>query len=136
MISAINHITLSVSNLDECFTFYTKVLGLKPLALRKNKSAYLLAGDDWLALVQAKDSHAPSNSYSHLAFSVSLEEFASLSERIRSSGVEIWQDNSSPGESLYFLDPSGNKLEIHVGSWQSRLQWLRDNPSPEVKLFV
>ncbi len=136
VVSDINHITLSVIDLNESFEFYTKTLGLKPLALRKEKSAYLLAGNDWITLVKAKDPNVNKTSYAHLAFSVTPQEFKAVSERIRSSGSEIWQDNSSPSESLYFLDPSGNKLEIHVGNWQSRIQWLKENHSSEVELFV
>lgn len=136
LVSGINHITLSVNNLNQSFEFYTKVLGLKPLALRKEKSAYMLAGDEWIALVKAKEPISNAASYTHLAFSVTPQEFKTLSEQIRSSGAEIWQDNSSPDESLYFLDPSGNKLEIHVGNWNSRIQWLKDNPSADVELFI
>lgn len=135
MISAINHATLSVRDIDEAFRFYREVLQLKPLAKRKNKSAYFLAGEDWIALVQAKGEVSTPSSYAHLAFSVSRKEFDATSARIKESGATIWQENSSPGESLYFLDPSGNRLEIHTGSWRSRFQWLKDNPTAEVELF-
>lgn len=135
MISAINHVTLSVRDIDEAFLFYRDVLQLKPLAKRKNKSAYFLAGEDWIALVQAKADVSTASSYAHLAFSVSPKEFDIVSVRIKMSGATIWQENSSPGESLYFLDPSGNRLEIHTGSWRSRLQWIKDNPTEEVQLF-
>ena len=52
---------------------------------------------------------------SHLAFSVDAEGFASLSEAIRLSGARFWKENRSEGPSLYFEDPDGHKLEIHVG---------------------
>jgi catechol-2,3-dioxygenase len=137
MIDGMNHITLTVSDLDQAFAFYQEVLGLKPLAKRKNKSCYFLAGPNWLALVldSKKDTSCCDRSYTHLAFSVSETHFSVVSEKIKKSGAKIWQNNSSPGESLYFLDPSGNKLEIHSGSWQSRVNWLKENPSDEVTLF-
>lgn len=49
MITGINHITLSVINLDESFNFYTQVLCCQPVAKWK-QGAYLLAGDLWLCL--------------------------------------------------------------------------------------
>jgi catechol 2,3-dioxygenase-like lactoylglutathione lyase family enzyme len=133
MIKGFNHITLSVSDLEESFRFYQDVLGLKAMAKRKQKSAYFLAGGDWLAIVQTKQT--PPDTYSHLAFSVEQKDFVKLAEQMRNSGAKIWQENTSPGDSLYFLDPSGNRLELHAGSWRSRIEWLRQNPSAEVELF-
>jgi catechol 2,3-dioxygenase-like lactoylglutathione lyase family enzyme len=135
-VTGINHVTLSVNDLDQSFEFYRDVLGLKPLAKRKNTSAYFLAGNDWIALVQTKERVSVSPLYSHLALTISVSHFAELSKRIVNSGAIIWQENSTPGESLYFLDPSGNKLEIHTGDWKSRINWLRENPSSEVELFL
>ncbi len=137
MINGINHITIAVSDLDQCFDFYHEVLGFKALAKRHKKSAYLLSGSDWIVLVQDRNVADPTfrRSYAHLAFSVTESNFLEMSEKIKKSGAEIWQENSSPGESLYFLDPSGNRLEIHSGDWKSRLQWLKDNPTDEVTLY-
>jgi catechol 2,3-dioxygenase-like lactoylglutathione lyase family enzyme len=49
VIKGINHITLSVKNVDQSFEFYTHVLGFKPVA-KWLKGAYLLAGDLWFCL--------------------------------------------------------------------------------------
>jgi len=51
-----------------------------------------------------------------------------MSERILKAGAVIFKKNTSPGKSLYFLDPDGHKLEIHVGNWQTRLQIKKENP--------
>jgi len=50
MIGGVNHITLSVRDVDRSFGFYVETLGAKPLA-RWSKGACLLAGDLWLCLV-------------------------------------------------------------------------------------
>ena len=135
MISGINHVTLSVENLDVAFDFNRDVLDFKPFAKRHGKSAYFLTGDDCAVLVQAKIRPFQGDSYAHLAFAVHPSDFKKLESQIKSSDATIWQENSSPGESLYFLDPSGNKLEVHSGDWRSRLRWLKENPSNEVTLF-
>ena len=135
-INGVNHITLSVVDLEKSFDFYKDVLGFRPLAKRRGKSAYFLSGSSWIALVVDKlKSVEGQREYAHIAFSVNSLDFQKIARRIVDSGAKIWQENSSLGESLYFLDPSSNKLEIHTGDWRSRLKWLRENPSPEVELY-
>ncbi|MEL7226304.1 MAG: VOC family protein, partial [Cyanobacteria bacterium J06576_12] len=51
MITGLNHVTLSVLDLDRSFEFYTQILSFQPLAKWK-KGAYLLAGDLWFTLYQ------------------------------------------------------------------------------------
>ena len=128
MISGLNHLTLSVQDLDRSSRFYVDTLGLKPLA-RWPRGAYLLAGDLWLCLTL--DEHArssPPPEYSHIAFSVAGPQFDDFAARISASGAAIWQDNRSEGASLYFLDPDGHKLEIHAGDWRTRLTAMKEDP--------
>jgi catechol 2,3-dioxygenase-like lactoylglutathione lyase family enzyme len=44
MIQSINHITLSIADVERSFAFYTTVLGFRPVA-KWPKGDYLLAGD-------------------------------------------------------------------------------------------
>jgi catechol 2,3-dioxygenase-like lactoylglutathione lyase family enzyme len=115
----INHITLAVRDLGRSFVFYRDVLGLKPLC-RWDLGAYFLCGEFWFCLNLDKTAQ-PDIGYTHYAFSVAAKDFKSISERIINSGAKIFQPNSSEGDSLYFLDPDGYKLEIHVGDWRSRV---------------
>lgn len=70
----------------------------------------------------------------HLTFSVRDLE-ASFSERLRKAGVVEWKENSSEGESMYFLDPDGHKLELHVGDWRTRLEACRARPYDGMAFF-
>lgn len=128
MITGINHITLSIGDIERSFAFYTNVLGFRPVA-KWPKGAYLLAGDIWVALVA--DQHVRQSTlpeYTHIAFSVSEQDFGPLSERIRASGVEIWQENWTEGDSLYFVDPNGHKLEIHASDLATRIRAAKAHP--------
>lgn len=119
MITGINHITLAIKNLNKSFTFYANVLGFKPL-VRWDKGAYFLAGDFWFCL-NVDANQRPTPCYTHYAFTVTQEQFDEMSKAIIQSSIKIFKENTSPDDSLYFLDPDGHKLEIHVGNWQSRL---------------
>lgn len=135
-IGSLNHVTLSVGQLERSFEFYARVLGFRPLA-RWTRGAYFLAGNStWLCLTL--DARAPttrSAEYSHLAFSVTAESFPHAVAAIRASGAQAWQENSSEGDSYYFLDPDGHKLEIHVGDWCSRLAACKQQPYDGMEFF-
>ncbi len=134
MITGINHITVSVKDIQKSFTFYKDILELKPLCLWP-EGAYFLAGNFWFCL--SKDtSHSPNNGYTHFAFSVDPEYFQKMKNKIKENNVPVWKKNKSEGDSIYILDPDGHKLEIHVGDWQSRLQEKKKNPWPDTQFFI
>ncbi|WP_085900524.1 fosfomycin resistance glutathione transferase [Kiloniella majae] len=125
-VTGLNHITLAVKDLDRSVTFYRDVLGLD---LRKvwPGGAYLEAGSFWICLSPdpaVRD--IPHPDYTHIAFSVEEEAFASFCEQLNEFGVEIWKENKSEGASFYFLDPDHHKMELHVGDLQSRLAGMED----------
>ena len=113
MINGLNHITIAVSDIQRSLDFYTKLLGFNGHVVW-DSGAYLSSNGIWLCL--SLNNPSPSKDYSHLAWSVSNSDFDSLSQQIVSSGAELWKSNKSEGNSLYFLDPDGYKLEIHVES--------------------
>lgn len=136
MISGLSHITLSVGDLARALDFYRDVLGLR-LAARWPKGAYLAADGLWLALfLDPATRSGPLPEYTHVAFAIAEAEFGDLAARIEASGATIFQENSSEGHSLYFLDPDGHKLEIHVGDLASRLASARANPWPGLEIFT
>ena len=123
MITGLNHITLATEDLDRGVAFYRDVLGLSVDAVWQN-GAYLSAGALWLCLscdtpVQAR------RDYTHIAFDITAQDFDDMEKRIRASGAEIWKTNRSEGRSLYFCDPDGHRLEVHVGDLASRLSAMK-----------
>jgi catechol 2,3-dioxygenase-like lactoylglutathione lyase family enzyme len=136
MITGVNHITLAVRDVEQSFAFYSEVLGFRPQA-KWPDGAYLLAGETWVALVRddlVRREALPE--YTHVAFSVSSQDFGPLSERIRRSGAEIWQENRTEGASLYFIDPNGHKLEIHASDLTARLRAARQEPWPGLEILA
>lgn len=138
MLSGINHIMLSVAEVERSFVFYRDILGFRPLC-RHARGAYFLCGNDWIC-ISLKENYSvnPNPDYSHLAFSVSSRDFPILAQRIITSGAKIFQDNESEGASLYFCDPDGHQLEIHVGDYHSRINSKKINPGSwqDVEFFI
>jgi len=124
LLTGLNHITLATLDLDESIEFYS-MLGFEP-HVRWDKGAYLSINDLWLCLSLGDVSVKAD--YSHLAFSVEESDFENVRSMINDQKIETWQENSSEGKSIYFLDPSGHKLEAHVGSLTSRLSELKNTP--------
>lgn len=136
MITGINHIALAVRDLDESYDFYVNILGCRPVA-KWPEGAYVLAGSMWVGLIldpEVRD--APLPEYTHLCFSVGHDDFEELEQRILNVGAEVWQPNRTEGASLYFLDPSGHKLEIHATGLEQRLEHAKEHPWKGLELYV
>jgi len=128
VIEGLNHLTLSVEDLDRSVAFYRDMLGMQ-LAARWDSGAYLEAGTLWLCLsVAAIGQAVPAGGYTHYAFTVSASAFATYAARLRHLGVREWRDNRSEGDSLYVLDPDGHRLEMHAGTLATRLAQCRQHP--------
>jgi len=136
MVTGLNHVTLSVVDLDRAFRFYRETLGLRPVA-RWYRGAYLTAGDFWICLTLESDlsERTLNPTYDHIAFTVLASDYQALCARLMDAGAQQWQENHSEGDSFYFLDPDGHKLEIHVTELESRIAALRQRPPKELVFF-
>lgn len=133
-VTGLSHITLAVLDLERSLAFYRDILGCRVRGIWAD-GAYLEVGSLWLCL--SCDDHVRSSvraDYTHIAFSVSQEDYSALSDLL-SKECLIWKSDKSEGASTYFLDPDGHKLEIHVGSLESRLSHYRDNPAKGVTVL-
>ena len=118
MITGINHLTLAVREVDRSLDFYVNFLNCHTEA-RWDQGAYLSLGS--LCLCLSADESKPASDYTHIAFSVAADSFAESVALLKTAGVSVWKTNSSEGNSFYFLDPDGHKLELHDGDLSSRL---------------
>lgn len=132
-VTGLNHLTFAVSDLDRSVAFYRDLLGCELKAVWVT-GAYLEAGGLWLCLsVDQEARREPHPDYTHAAFGVEAGAFEALAARVRAA-ARIWKEDRSEGASLYFLDPDGHRLELHVGSLETRLKHYRDHPELGVTL--
>lgn len=123
MINGINHITFAVSDLEKSVDFYVNILGLR-LVGKWDKGAYLLAGNQWVALnIDDAVVLERKSDCTHISFNVLSTDFQKMKDKLKSAGVKSFKKNSSEGESFYFLDPDGHKLELHYNTIEDRLEW-------------
>lgn len=131
-VTGLNHVTLAVADLQRSFDFYVGVLRMTPHA-RWSRGAYLSAGELWLCL--SVDSAKPAADYSHIALAIRSVDLPEWQSRFADADVRLWKDNTSEGDSIYFLDPDGHQLELHAGDLQSRLNSIRLEPYDDLELF-
>ncbi|CUZ20709.1 Glutathione transferase fosA [Serratia marcescens] len=130
MLQSLNHLTLAVSNLQSSLAFWRDLLGLQ-LHAEWDTGAYLTCGDLLICLSYdvSRNYVAPRESdNTHYAFSIAPEDFEPFSYKLKQSEVMVWKANKSEGQSFYFLDPDGHKLELHVGDLASRLAQCMAKP--------
>ena len=96
-----------------------------------DKGAYLELSAIWLCLA-VEDTVTVRADDSHIAFST--PDFEKTAAKV-SAHAALWKDNVSEGQSLYFLDPDGHKLELHEGSLSSRLAHYAARSDGQVTLF-
>ena len=125
MITGLNHLTLAVGDVDRSVDFYVGLLGCRPEA-RRDRGAYLSAGALWLCL--SLDEPRPAGDHTHVTFGVAPDGFAAAAARLVEAGVTRWKENASEGDSFYFLDPDGHRLELHDGDLASRLASVARKP--------
>ena len=135
MLTGLNHLTFAVRDIERSTAFYQQVLGFR-LHASWNAGAYLSLGDLWLCLsLDSLKQEGPAPDYTHYAFSIAQTALDGLHQRLRDNHVTEWRQNLSEGDSLYFLDPDGHRLEAHVGDLNSRLAQCRVKPYAGMRFF-
>ena len=118
----IDHVAISVKDLNQSLEFYTKVLGLKITDREYSKSGveyFLDCGTSLVGLIQGNEKEGKhllqdgGLGGNHFAFRVELKDFDRIVEEVKERKIPItFHKKREKSWSLYFLDPDGNKLEI------------------------
>lgn len=127
-IRGINHLLVSVSDLERSIRFYQEALGAT-LLVKGRSLAYFDLGGLWLALNTEPDIPRSEirQSYTHLAFTVDEEDLPALEAKLAACGALLpgRERHSRDKSSLYFEDPDGHKFEFHTGTLRDRLDYYR-----------
>jgi catechol 2,3-dioxygenase-like lactoylglutathione lyase family enzyme len=114
----LDHVAITVSDLERSIAFYSEVLGLERKYEEWNVPMFMLAGSSGLALFPA-ESHPGEGGdgkaeirIMHIAFRVDRPEFDRARAELPSAGVEPRFEDHGSVHSIYFQDPDGHELEL------------------------
>jgi catechol 2,3-dioxygenase-like lactoylglutathione lyase family enzyme len=127
-VDGVVHWSIPVNDLEESEKFYGDLLGLESKGrLGNSKMACFKAGDHSILLCARKEPivRTPEqDNRLHHAFHVSPEMFEKGCKLLHEQGVRVPQAivyrerGHFTGRELYFLDPSGNLLELCDPTWK------------------
>ena len=120
-IEGIDHLVLTVKDVDETCRFYTSLLGMGVLTFLDDRKA-LLFGDQKINLHQhgqefEPKARRPKPGSADLCF-ITETPIQDAAAHVRSCGVEIIEGPvpktgaKGPIDSIYFRDPDGNLIEV------------------------
>jgi extradiol dioxygenase family protein len=126
-IEGLTHWSIPVNDLAESEKFYGEILGMEFKGRLGNSCMSCFdAGGTQLLLTERKDKIVRSpeqDNRLHHSFTVSSEDWEQAARLFKKHGVEIdevvyREKGHFTGRELYFLDPSGNMLEVRDPSWK------------------
>jgi len=138
-IDGVTHWSIPVNDLEESERFYRDVLGLEYRGRLGNSGmcCFTVGGQDILHY-QRKDKivRTPEqDNRLHHSFTVSPDEWEKAARLFRDLGVTVQdlvyrEHGLFTGRELYFLDPSGNVLEVRDPTWKAGM------PTPSYEEIV
>ena len=115
IIEGINHIGLTVSNLEESINFYKDLFDFEVVdKLGSAGQAFLRMGDMLISLNEVEGFSGSDSSDFAISFYVDEEDFEEALEELNEREITIVRgpENLRNGQSVVFTDLDGNKLEL------------------------
>ncbi len=115
VIEGVNHIGITVSNLEESIKFYREFFDFEVIdKLSTPGQAFLKMADIILGLNEVPGYRNGENSKGRISFFVDEQDFDDAVDELKESNIEIvyGPENIRNGQLVVFLDPDGNYIEL------------------------
>lgn len=127
-VDGVTHFSLPVRDLAEAEKFYQEIVGLEYRGRLNSAMACVSIGGTNILLCETRDMPAidpadARNSHVHHSFHMAPEEWEKgvrlLADRnVPISYLEYREKGYFTGREIYFLDPSGNRIEFRDPTWK------------------
>ncbi len=115
IIESINHIGITVSNLERSVNFYKEMFDFEVVESAGGADqAFLKMGDILISLSEVSEYKSPAESKNCISFFVDEEDFEDALDELEEKNIKIVHgpENIRNGKSVIFLDPDDNRIEI------------------------
>jgi len=113
VIESINYIGLTVSNLENSIKFYRELFDFDVVE-NNPKQAFIREGEIILCLNEAENFKNQPDTKSRVSFILDEDDFDDAVDELKAKNLPIifGPENIRKGQSVVFLDPDGNQIEI------------------------
>jgi catechol 2,3-dioxygenase-like lactoylglutathione lyase family enzyme len=111
--TSMDHVNMSVKNLDESVEFYKKLFGFVVKKNQPEQNSKIIGNDNIKLCLYEDPEMSPEGGIAHFGFNI--ENFDEIIEKCNSLGVEVLYDGPVQFEksrSIYIKDPSGYDIEL------------------------
>ena len=115
VIESINHIGITVSNLEESVKFYKELFDFDVIDKASGPGlTFLRVTDITIGLYEVPGFKNPDTAKGRISFYVDEEDFEDAVDEIQEREIEVvfGPENIRKGKTVVFLDPDGNQIEL------------------------
>jgi len=115
VIESIDHIGITVSNLDRSIEFYRELFDFEVVEKMSNaREAFIKVGEVMIGLFEIEGYTNQQGSKNNISLFIDEEDFDDAVDELRENDITIvfGPENLRGGKSVVFLDPDGNQLEL------------------------
>ena len=113
VIESISYVGLTVSNLENSIKFYRDLFDFEVIE-NNSGQAIIKEGDIVISLYEAEKYKSSVDSKNRVSFLVDEDDFEDAVDELKEKNLPIVSgpENIRKGQSVVFLDPDGNQIEI------------------------